>query len=216
MDITTVLNKEQIEACQYLDGHLRIVAGAGSGKTRVLTYRIAYLIENIGINPRSILAITFTNKAANEMRHRVEQLLGSENTGVLLCTIHSLCVRILRQHIRVLNYPTSFVIMDEEDQKALMKNLYKEYHIDSKIISYNSALSAISTFKNSNITPEMALMQAGNLYGEKNKALLYGAYTKYQQEHFLLDFDDLILFAVKILSEYDDIRSYWQSRFLIY
>ncbi len=213
MDITTVLNKEQIEACQYLDGHLRIVAGAGSGKTRVLTYRIAYLIENIGINPRSILAITFTNKAANEMRHRVEQLLGSENTGVLLCTIHSLCVRILRQHIRVLNYPTSFVIMDEEDQKALMKNLYKEYHIDSKIISYNSALSAISTFKNSNITPEMALMQAGNLYGEKNKALLYGAYTKYQQEHFLLDFDDLILFAVKILSEYDDIRSYWQSRF---
>jgi len=153
MDITTVLNKEQIEACQYLDGHLRIVAGAGSGKTRVLTYRIAYLIENIGINPRSILAITFTNKAANEMRHRVEQLLGSENTGVLLCTIHSLCVRILRQHIRVLNYPTSFVIMDEEDQKALMKNLYKEYHIDSKIISYNSALSAISTFKNSNITP---------------------------------------------------------------
>jgi len=213
MEISKVLNDKQLEACTYLGGHLRIVAGAGSGKTRVLTYRIAYLIETIGVDPRSILAITFTNKAANEMRSRVEQLLGSSHTGVLLCTIHSLCVRILRMHIRVLNYPSSFVIMDEEDQKALMKKLFKEFHIDSKIISYNSAISAISVFKNSNISPETALMQASNLYGDKNKALLYDAYVRYQQAHYLLDFDDLILFSVKILSENEDIRAYWQNRF---
>lgn len=213
MDIKKVLNEKQFEACTYLDGHLRIVAGAGSGKTRVLTYRIAYLIEQVGVDPHSILAITFTNKAANEMRQRVENMLDCAHSGVLLCTIHSLCVRILRMHIRVLNYPSSFVIMDEEDQKALLKKLYKEHHIDSKIISYHSCLSAISTYKNSNISPETALMHASDLYGEKNKAILYDAYVRYQQEHFLLDFDDLILFAVKILSENEDIRAYWQSRF---
>lgn len=213
MDIHQVLNAQQAEACTYLKGHLRIVAGAGSGKTRVLTYRIAYLIENIGVDPRAILAITFTNKAANEMRERVEQLLSSSHTGVLVCTIHSFCVRLLRQHIRVLNYPTSFVIMDEDDQKALLKRLYKEMHIDPKIISYNSCLNAISNFKNKNISCETALQRAGNLYGEKNIAALYASYTRYQQEHFMLDFDDLILFAVKILEEYSDIRQYWQERF---
>lgn len=213
MDVAKVLNAQQLEACTYLDGHLRIVAGAGSGKTRVLTYRIAYLIENIGVDPRSILAITFTNKAANEMRARVEKLLNSDHTGVLLCTIHSLCVRILRQHIRVLNYPSQFVIMDEEDQKALLKKLYKNYHIDTKALSYRSVLAAISTFKTHRITPAKALERAGNLYGERNKALIYNAYVQYQKEHFLLDFDDLIIFTVDILEQHEDIRAYWQARF---
>ncbi|HAJ15319.1 MAG TPA: ATP-dependent DNA helicase, partial [Erysipelotrichaceae bacterium] len=96
MNLDNVLNEKQKEAATYLDGHLRIIAGAGSGKTRVVTYRIAYLIENIGVNPRNILAITFTNKAANEMKSRVEKLLGSEALGATICTIHSLCVRVLR------------------------------------------------------------------------------------------------------------------------
>lgn len=213
MDLVNLLNEKQLEACTYLDGHLRIVAGAGSGKTRVLTYRIAYLIEKIGVDPCSILAITFTNKAANEMRHRVESLLNSVHTGVTVCTIHSLCVRILRQHIRVLNYPTSFTIMDDEDQKALLKKLFKEHHINAKDLSYNACLSAISSYKNSNIEPEKALLHAGNLYGEKNKAIIYQDYVTYQREHYLLDFDDLILFAVKILEEHEDIRTYWQARF---
>lgn len=213
MDFVNLLNEKQLEACTYLDGHLRIVAGAGSGKTRVLTYRIAYLIEKVGVNPYSILAITFTNKAANEMRNRVESLLNSIHTGVTVCTIHSLCVRILRQHIRVLDYPTSFTIMDDEDQKALLKKLYKQHHINAKDMSYNSCLSAISSYKNRNIDPDTALMHAGNLYGEKNKAILYQEYVTYQQEHYLLDFDDLILFVVKILDEHEDIRNYWQTRF---
>ncbi len=116
MNLDELLNPRQKEAATYLDSHLRIIAGAGSGKTRVLTYRIAYLIEEVGIEPRHILAITFTNKAANEMKERVIGLLGDYAGGSLLCTIHSLCVRILRQNIRALNYPNNFIIMDEEDQ----------------------------------------------------------------------------------------------------
>ena len=213
MDLTSQLNPAQKEAATYLDGHLRIVAGAGSGKTRVLTYRIAYLIDEIGVDPRSILAITFTNKAANEMRLRVEKILGSSHSGVLVCTIHSLCVRILRQHIRVLNYPASFVIMDEEDQRALLKLLYKQEEVDAKAISYHSALNYISVRKNSQISPEMALEEAGSLYGERKKALLYQAYVAYQEEHYMLDFDDLIIKTNQILAEHEDIRQYWQRRF---
>ena len=132
MNLDQLLNPRQKEAATYLDSHLRIIAGAGSGKTRVLTYRIAYLIENVGIDPQRILAITFTNKAANEMRDRVLKILGAYANGTLLCTIHSLCVRILRQHIQVLNYPNQFIIMDEEDQKSLMKKLYKDNEFDVK------------------------------------------------------------------------------------
>ena len=126
MNLDQLLNPKQKQAATYLDSHLRIIAGAGSGKTRVLTYRIAYLIEEIGIEPRHILAITFTNKAANEMKERVIDILGDYASGTLLCTIHSLCVRILRQNIRVLEYPTNFIIMDEEDQKALLKKIFQD------------------------------------------------------------------------------------------
>ncbi len=125
MDLDKLLNPNQKEAATYLDCHLRIIAGAGSGKTRVVTYRIAHLIQDIGIDPRSILAITFTNKAANEMKERVNEIVGMHRSGTLICTIHSLCVRLLRQHINVLNYPNNFTIMDEEDQKALIKKILK-------------------------------------------------------------------------------------------
>ena len=135
MDLDKLLNKNQKEAATYLDSHLRIIAGAGSGKTRVITYRIAYLIDEIGVDPRKILAITFTNKAANEMKERVVDLLGVHALGSLICTIHSLCVRILRQHINVINYPSNFTIMDEEDQKALIKKIYNQLQIDAKTIS---------------------------------------------------------------------------------
>lgn len=213
MDLRHVLNEVQAQAATYLDGHLRIVAGAGSGKTRVLTYRIAYLIDDIGVNPLNILAITFTNKAANEMRYRVEQLLEQEQSGVLVCTIHSLCVRILRMHIRVLNYPSSFIIMDEEDQKALLKKLYKQFNINSKEISFNSVLGFISRYKNSLISPQKAIDEAGQFYGERQKAILYEAYVKYQEEHYMLDFDDLIIKANELLERFDSIREYWQQKF---
>lgn len=213
MELENVLNPKQLEAATYLDGHLRIVAGAGSGKTRVLTYRIAYLIENIGIDPKSILAITFTNKAANEMRSRIENTIKTFQSGVLVCTIHSLCVRILRMHIGVLNYPSSFIILDEEDQKSLLKNLYKENEIDSKEISYSSCLHSISTWKNAGIEPKAALMAASAWSQEKSKAIIYEAYDDYCRNHYMLDFDDLIIKTVQILDEHTTIREYWQQRF---
>lgn len=213
MDLDKLLNKNQKEAATYLDSHLRIIAGAGSGKTRVVTYRIAYLIEEIGVDPRSILAITFTNKAANEMKERVNDIIGIHGSGALICTIHSLCVRILRQHINVLNYPSNFTIMDEEDQKALIKKLYTQLEIDAKVMSIKSILHTISNYKTAKVTPEKAIELAGNFSGELKKAKVYQAYEQYKEDHFLLDFDDLLLKAVYIFDHYPEILEKWQRRF---
>ena len=213
MDLDKLLNKNQKEAATYLDSHLRIIAGAGSGKTRVITYRIAYLIDEIGVDPRKILAITFTNKAANEMKERVVDLLGVHALGSLICTIHSLCVRILRQHINVINYPSNFTIMDEEDQKALIKKIYNQLQIDAKTISIKSMIATISNYKMANITPEKALEFAGLFQGEIKKAKVYKEYLEYQENHFLLDFDDLLLKTVYIFENYPDVLEKWQYRF---
>lgn len=213
MNLDELLNPRQKEAATYLDSHLRIIAGAGSGKTRVLTYRIAYLIEEIGIEPRHILAITFTNKAANEMKERVIQLLGDYAAGALLCTIHSLCVRILRQNIRALNYPNSFIIMDEEDQKSLLKKIFKERQIDPKTISIKSCINYISTCKIGGVSPERAMSFAGDFIGEQKKAIAYEDYEKYKEEHFMLDFDDLLLKTVELFGKYPEILERWQRHF---
>lgn len=213
MDLDKLLNKNQKEAATYLDSHLRIIAGAGSGKTRVITYRIAYLIDEIGVDPRKILAITFTNKAANEMKERVVDLLGVHTLGSLICTIHSLCVRILRQHINVINYPSNFTIMDEEDQKALIRKIYNQLQIDAKTISIKSMIATISNYKMANITPEKALEFAGSFQGEIKKAKVYKEYLEYQENHFLLDFDDLLLKTVYIFENYPDVLEKWQYRF---
>ena len=207
------LNDTQRLAAAYLDSHLRIIAGAGSGKTRVLTYRMAYLIREVGVNPYSILAITFTNKAAKEMQERMELLLESSTTGALLCTIHSLCVRILRQHIRIIDYPASFSIMDDADQKSLLRKIYKELDIDSKIISYSSSLKSIAYYKFAGITSKEALINAGDFVGEKKKAQIYEYYINYQKEQFLLDFDDLLIKTVAIFENYPEILEIWQKKF---
>lgn len=213
MNLDELLNPRQKEAATYLDSSLRIIAGAGSGKTRVLTYRIAYLIEEIGIEPRRILAITFTNKAANEMRERVISILGDYASGALLCTIHSLCVRILRQHIHVLGYPHNFVIMDEEDQKSLLKKLYKDMQIDAKTISHKSCIHYISSMKTARIKPEKAMDFAGDSKIEELKAHIYKEYEKYKEEHFMLDFDDLMLKTVEIFENYPSVLEKWQKKF---
>lgn len=213
MNLDELLNEKQKKAAVYLDSHLRIIAGAGSGKTRVVTYRIAYLIENIGVDPRKILAITFTNKAANEMKERVNAILGILSAGSTICTIHSLCVRILRQHINVLNYPRNFVIMDEEDQKSLIKKIYKELEIDAKTISIKSALHAISSYKMAGISCNSAIEHAGEFQGELKKAKVYQKYVQYQEEHFMLDFDDLILKTVYIFEHFEDVLEKWQHKF---
>jgi len=213
MNLDELLNSKQKEAATYLDSHLRIIAGAGSGKTRVLTYRIAYLIEEIGIEPRHILAITFTNKAANEMKERVIQILGDYASGALICTIHSLCVRILRQNIQAIHYPSNFVIMDEEDQKALLKKKFKELQIDPKSITVKSCIHYISSCKMAGVSPKRAYKFAGDFIGEQKKAMIYREYEQYKEEHFMLDFDDLLIKTVQILETYPEILEKWQRKF---
>lgn len=212
MELSQLLNPKQLEAATYLDGHLRIIAGAGSGKTRVVTYRIAYLIEEVGVNPHNILAITFTNKAANEMKTRVESILGA-SLGTTICTIHSLCVRVLRQHSTAIGYPHNFIIMDEEDQKSLIKKLYKENEIDQKSISVKSMINYISSYKVNFVTPAKAVQLAGNMPGEKIKAEVYAMYEKYKEDHNMMDFDDLLLNTLKIFQDNPDIVSRWSRRY---
>lgn len=213
MNLEELLNPKQLEAATYLDGHLRIIAGAGSGKTRVITYRIAYLIKEIGIPPANILAITFTNKAANEMKTRVLDLLGYEYSGSTICTIHSLCVRVLRRHAPLLDYPHNFIIMDEEDQKSLIKKLYKDKNVDGKMISVKSMIHTISTYKTAFISPEKALRLAGEFPGEKIKAMIYQLYEEYIHEHNMMDFDDLLLNTLRIFRDHPDVVRMWSMRY---
>ncbi len=213
MELNKLLNPQQLEGATFIDGNLRIIAGAGSGKTRVVTYRIAYLIEDIGIDPRRILAITFTNKAANEMKERIEKVVGIQAHQCTISTIHSFCVRLLRQHINVLNYPGNFVIMDEEDQKALLKKVYQKLNIDLKAIRFKSAINFISANKMSDIDPQKALRLYEGIDSERRKALIYQEYEDYKQKHFMLDFDDLILKATFILENYDYVLSKWQAKY---
>ena len=213
MDILKELNEPQYLAATNVEGHVRIIAGAGSGKTRVLTYRIAYLINELGIDPRKILAITFTNKAANEMKSRVENILGGSMLGSTICTIHSLCVRILREHIQLLGYPRYFVIMDTEDQKSVLKSIYADMEIEVKSFSYSSVLSTISRFKYQHISPEKAMTLAGDFRGEKIKAEIYRLYCKYQEKEMCLDFDDLLLKTEEIFKKFPVALQTWQRRF---
>ena len=154
MSIYDTLNEQQREAVYCTDGPLLILAGAGSGKTRVLTHRIAYLIEEKGVNPWNILAITFTNKAAGEMRERVDNLVGFGSESIWVSTFHSTCVRILRRHIDRLGYDTNFTIYDTDDQKTLMKDVCKQVQIDTKVYKERNLLAAISAAKNEMISAQ--------------------------------------------------------------
>ncbi len=212
MELLNSLNPSQLEAVKTISGNVRIIAGAGSGKTRVLTYRIAYLISEIGVLPQSILAITFTNKAANEMKKRVENILGPYAAGCQISTIHSLCVRILRQHIQVLKYPNSFIIMDEDDQKSVFKKIYKDIMVDSKIISHSSMTKYISRMKHNEVAPDMAALDA-DTEGARIRALIYKKYVEEQEKGFLLDFDDLLLKTVFILKNFPSILEIWKNKY---
>lgn len=205
------LNKQQQEAV-LATGNVRVIAGAGSGKTSVLTRRIAHLIEQ-GVPSYQILAITFTNKAAKEMKDRVIQLLGPVGAGCHVSTFHSLCVRILREDIHVLEYPKNFTILDGEDQKALLKEFYKVLNIDAKVFSYGSMLSFISSYKQKQIDPKRALEHAGDMPGLKNKALIYQMYESRLKQLHALDFDDLLIKTVLLFKTSDDILLKWVHRF---
>ena len=214
MSIYDSLNKEQAEAVKRTEGPVLILAGAGSGKTRVITHRIAYLLDECGVNPWNILAITFTNKAAGEMRERVDKLIGFGAESVWISTFHSMCVRILRRHIENLGYESSFTIYDTDDQKSLMKEVCKYLKIDTKDLREREILGEISSAKNELMTPL--------LYREENEGLgfryvrIADAYEEYQKrlkKNNALDFDDLLMKTVELFHSHDEILASYQNRF---
>ena len=213
MSIYDTLNDMQKEAVLHTEGPLLILAGAGSGKTRVLTHRIAYLIEEKGVNPWNILAITFTNKAAGEMRERVDKLVGFGSESVWVSTFHSTCVRILRRYIDRLGYDTNFTIYDADDQKTLMKDICKYLQIDTKIYKERALLGMISSAKDEMITPEEYELQAEGDFGRKKVAAVYKEYEKQLRANNALDFDDLLLKTVQLLKTQPDVLENYQQRF---
>ena len=213
MSIYDTLNEQQKEAVLHTEGPLLILAGAGSGKTRVLTHRIAYLIEEMGVNPWNILAITFTNKAAGEMRERVDRLVGYGSESIWVSTFHSMCVRILRRHIALLGYDTNFTIYDTDDQKTLMKDVCKLLQVDTKIYKERALLSAISHAKDELITPEEFRIQAEGDYSRRKIAEVYEEYEKQLKANNALDFDDLLVKTVQLFQTQKDVLDYYQERF---
>ena len=208
-----LLNREQQEAVLHVDGPLLILAGAGSGKTRVLTYRIAHLIDECGVNPWNILAITFTNKAAQEMRERVDKLVGFGSESIWVSTFHSACVRILRRHIDNLGYDTNFTIYDTDDQKSLMKDVCRKMNIDTKIYKERSLLAQISHAKDELLTPDDMEMKAAGDYNMKKVASVYREYQAALRKNNALDFDDLIVKTVELFEKCGAVLEYYQERF---
>lgn len=213
MSIYDTLNDKQQEAVYYTEGPLLILAGAGSGKTRVLTHRIAYLIDEKGVNPWNILAITFTNKAAGEMRERVDNLVGFGSESIWVSTFHSMCVRILRRHIDLLGYDTNFTIYDTDDQKTLMKDVCKLLQIDTKQFRERTLLAAISHAKDELITPEEFRLQAGGDFVQLKIAQVYEEYEKQLRSNNALDFDDLLFKTVQLFQTQKEVLFYYQERF---
>ncbi len=213
MDKYGSLNSMQREAVAYTEGPLLILAGAGSGKTRVLTYRAAYLIEEKGVNPYHIMAITFTNKAAGEMRERMDKLVGFGSEGVWVSTFHSTCVRILRRYIDRIGYGNSFTIYDADDQKAVMKDVCRRLKIDTKVYKEKAFLAVISQAKDRLVTPEEFTRMAAGDFVRERQAAVYQEYQSTLQKSNALDFDDLIGKAVELFEQEPEVLANYQERF---
>ena len=214
MSIYETLNREQQKACFQTEGPVLILAGAGSGKTRVITHRIAYLIDECEVNPWNILAITFTNKAAGEMRDRVDKILGGSSHGVWISTFHSMCVRILRRHIDLLGYEPSFAIYDTDDQKTLMKEACKTLRINTKDLREREILSCISAAKNELLTPLMFREENdGVSFRKKQIGMAYEEYQRLLRKNNALDFDDLLMLTVELFHSHDEVLEMYQQRF---
>ena len=212
IDLIAGLNKEQKEAVQHTEGPLLIMAGAGSGKTRVLTHRIAYLVEEKRVAPYNILAITFTNKAAREMKDRVEQLVGQNSYQIWVSTFHSMCVRILRRDIDRIGYSKNFTILDGSDQQTVVKQVLKNLNLDPKNFEPRAMIGQISNLKNEMITPKQYTSQANNYY-EKEVARVYEGYQKMLVKNEALDFDDLIMQTIHLFDRVPEVLEYYQNRF---
>ena len=213
MSIYDTLNNEQREAVFCTEGPLLILAGAGSGKTRVLTHRIAYLIQEKEVNPWNILAITFTNKAAQEMRERVDALVGYGSEDIWISTFHATCSRILRRHIDLLGYDRNFTIYDASDQKSLMKEVLKEMKIDTKQFPERSVMSEISSAKNEYKSPLDYRNEYGSNFRNQRIADIYEHYQKRLKENNALDFDDLLVKMVDLFQTNPDVLEHYQDRF---
>ncbi|ESU31716.1 ATP-dependent DNA helicase PcrA [Bacillus sp. 17376] len=206
------LNPEQQKAVKTVDGPLLLMAGAGSGKTRVLTHRIAYLMVEKGVNPYNILAITFTNKAAREMRERIQKMMGGAADDIWISTFHSMCVRILRRDIDRLGYNRNFTILDSTDQQSVIKSILKDKNMDPKKYDPRAILGTISSAKNELITPEEYAKTAGDYFSQK----VSDVYTEYQRrlrKNNALDFDDLIMTTITLFIRLPEVMEYYQRKF---
>ena len=213
MSLLDALNEPQRQAVMATDGPLLILAGAGSGKTRVLTHRTAYLIEECGVNPYNIMAITFTNKAAGEMRERIDQMVGYGSESIWVCTFHSTCVRILRRYIDRLGFGTNFTIYDSDDQKTLMKDICKRLEIDTKMYKEKMFLSAISSAKDELIDPIEFETRAAGDYVKRKQTQVYREYQQALKQNNALDFDDLIMKTVELFKLDKEVLASYQDRF---
>ncbi len=212
IDYLEKLNKKQYEAATYIDGPLLILAGAGSGKTGTMTHRIAYMIKDAKVSPYSIFAVTFTNKAANEMKERVEALVGSVS-GMWIQTFHSACLRILRANADKLGFTKSFSVYDPTDQKALVKNIVKGLELDEKKYTPAYVLGAISDNKEKEISAERAMKNAGEYGPSHDIAVIYEKYEKALKQNNAMDFDDLILNTVRLFDMFPEVLNEYQQKF---
>ena len=213
MELIKGLNDRQKEAVLHTEGPLLILAGAGSGKTRVLTHRIAYLVEEKGIFPGNILAITFTNKAANEMKERVDNLLDGNINDIWMGTFHSVCVRILRRNIDKIGYDRSFSIYDRDDQITVVKECIKDLNLSKDMYKERSVLSVISSLKDKMTDPDTYINQNYSDYYSRNVGEIYALYEKKLKANNALDFDDLIIKTVELLKSNPDVLDYYQKKF---
>lgn len=212
-DLIEGLNDKQKEAVLNIDGPCLVIAGAGSGKTKVLTHKIAYLMAEKNIKPWNILAITFTNKAANEMKQRVENLVGEAAKDMWIGTFHSICVRILRKTIDRIGFDSSFLIFDTSDQKTLIKECMKTLKIDDKMFTDKSVLAEISNGKNEMLEPKAYMVKYAGDFRREKIGEIYELYQKRLKENNAIDFDDIINFTIKILTENPDILEYYSEKF---
>ena len=212
-DILKGLNDKQYEAVVNTEGPCLVIAGAGSGKTKVLTHKIAYLIGEKGVKPWNILAITFTNKAANEMKERIANIVGDDAKDIWMGTFHSICVRILRKFIDRIGFDSSFIIFDTSDQRTLVKGCLKDLAIDDKLFNDRSVLSEISNAKNEMLEPEQYAIRAKGDFRKEKISSVYELYQKRLKENNAIDFDDIINYAIKILEENADILEYYSNKF---
>ena len=212
-DILKGLNDKQYDAVINTEGACLIIAGAGSGKTKVLTHKIAYLIQEKDVLPWNILAITFTNKAANEMKERIVGLVGDVAQDIWMGTFHSICVRILRKFIDRIGFESSFIIFDTSDQRTMIKGCLKDLNIDDKMFTDRSVQAEISNAKNQMLEPEQYSVQANGDFRKEKIATIYELYQKRLKENNAIDFDDIINYTIKILKENEDVLYYYANKF---